>query len=441
MFKTICLASIVLAGSARAQDLGAGNGPVDDPLLKELARVRERVDALEKQSASTGAPPTSSSVDLSAGELSSIGELHSDQVLARPWYENLEFSGYGAFTYLDTGGTGTNPGGSFLVKEASLFLNAQLTDHAFVYLETWLTRYLLDYGNEYWIGELYLQMTGIGARDTQPGVGFKFGRIDIPFGEDYLAQDAIDNPLITLSAADPYGIDEGVLAYGSFGATHWVAALTNGNVETGADDGSSKLVAGKVYGDVTPDVYLSASALNTGETEMSAFKVGHLFLAPVGTFGASTAGTSPNTSVDSTLWELDAKFGGERTLGMALQGGQAYLNDHDDAFDRTLTWWQIQPRVRIASDVELVARYSEVGTYDSEEGYILSGKITADGDALGYDASVMRRASLGVLWSWQPNIAFKAELGHDWFELIDGSPFDTDNDERLFFAFEVDASF
>src|SRR6185436_13985857 len=156
-------------------------------------------------------------VDLSGGELTSIGELHSNQVLARPWYENLEFSGYGAFTYLDTGSTGTNPGGSFLVKEASLFLNAQLTDHAFVFLETWLTRYLLDYGQEWWIGELYIQLTDIGARDGEHGVGFKFGRIDIPFGEDYLTQDAIDNPLITLSASDPYGIDEGALAYGSFG--------------------------------------------------------------------------------------------------------------------------------------------------------------------------------------------------------------------------------
>ena len=39
----------------------------------------------------------------------------------------------------------------------------------------------------------------------------KLGRIDIPFGDEYLWQDAIDNPLITNSAAYPYGWDEGIL--------------------------------------------------------------------------------------------------------------------------------------------------------------------------------------------------------------------------------------
>ena len=76
-------------------------------------------------------------------------------------------------------------------------------------------------------GEAYLHF-----RDLPLGkqsIGFKAGRIDIPFGEDYLRQDSFDNPLITHSAAWPYGWDEGFLLYGKYHGLGWVTSITDGS--------------------------------------------------------------------------------------------------------------------------------------------------------------------------------------------------------------------
>jgi hypothetical protein len=53
----------------------------------------------------------------------------------------------------------------------------------------------------------------------------------------------------------------------------------------------------------------------------------------------------------------------------------------------------------------------------------------------------LRRLSAGLAWEQNPRATWRAEVGKDWFDLIDGSPFDDENDERLFFAIEVVLAF
>ncbi len=431
------LAPWLVAASASAQEL-AEDPPPPPPLWEELLRLDARLDALEadpeRQDGDAHAP-----IDLSGAELASIPAPAHDHVLARAWYEKLTIRGYAALTYLDTGGVGTTEDGSFLVREASLFLDADVWERTTLFTEIWVTRYL--YGDPFSLGELYLRFSGLLAAGEGPGLGVKVGRFEIPFGEDYLRWDATETPFIAFSAPDPYGIDEGVELYGALGPLRWIAAVTNGAGGSGSDDGPAKQVAAKLHGEPCGDLYLSASALSTGSTEKTALRLSGSALEPVGTDAPSTAGTSPSDEVSSVCWELDAWIARERRASLRLQLGRAHVNDESNAFDRELTWIQAEPALRLREDLELVLRYSAIGTYDDDEGYRFEGKPIADGETLGYDTSVLKRLAAALRWRANPYLAAKVEVGHDWVDLIDVSPFDEENDERLYFGVELVGAF
>jgi hypothetical protein len=112
-----------------------------------------------------------------------------------------------------------------------------------------------------------------------------------------------------------------------------------------------------------------------------------------------------------------------------------------NAFDRELTWFLVEPVIRLRSDLELLVRWSEIGTYDDDEGYRFAGKILADGETLGYDTRAFRRVSAGLCWTANTHMAVKFEVGRDHFDLIDGATQDANNDERLYFGVEVVGSF
>lgn len=437
MSISVSLTLLFLAASASGQSLA--DDPQQSPLVQdELQRLRARVEALE-QGAGKPPAPQGTAIDLAEDETQTVQAARADHILARPWYANIDLRGYAAFSYLDSGGTGAVDDGSFLIREASLFLDAQVWTHASVVVETWILRFpSTDVFN---VGELYLKLDSLFAHDGGPGLGAKFGRIEVPFGEDYLRWDADETPLITYSAADPYGIDEGAELFGAFGGVHWIAAVTNGASGSGKDDGPAKLLAGKVYGEPFEDLYLSGSIMSMGSTTKSAFRFGGSAVVPVGIGASSTLGVSPSDDVDTTAWELDARIAQTRRASIALQFGQAYVNDDVSAFDRDLTWFEILPSYRLRDDLELVLRYSQIGTSDSDEGYIFNGKPMAQAESFGFDTHSLQRVSAGVCWTINPHFAAKLEGGHDWIDLIDVSPLDAENDERLFFGLELVASF
>ncbi len=426
----------LIAPGVQAQELAAEDPAA--PLWEEILRLRERLDELEARGGEQDAGQRAT-VDLSGDELTSI-EGNRDHVLSRPWYDNVALSGYGALLYLDSGNAGTTPEGSFILKEASLFVDAEVWKNVSFSSEIWLARYL--YGNGFSLGELYLQFSGLGADEDagERGLGLRVGRFEIPFGEEYLRWDANETPMITFSAADPYGIDRGVELFGAAGPVHWIAAVTNG-ASGSADDGPAKQVALKLYGEPHRDLYTSASALVTGDTEESAFRLSGSTLTPVGADGASSAGTSPSDEVNVLCWQVDVRIAEERRSSVALQFARGRVDDDEDAFDRELTWFLVMPEIRVTESVHLVARYSAIGTFDDDEGYRFEGKHVADAEVLGYDTSSLRRLSGGVFWSLNPNLAVKFEVGQDRLELIDGSTLDANNDERFFFGVEVVGSF
>jgi hypothetical protein len=423
-------------GTVRAQDLAPPSA--QETTQQELQRLRERVEALERQRVEPAhATPE---VDLSGAEVASISGSRSDDASTHPWYEKIRISGYGAFGYYDSGDGGGVPNGSFLVKEASLFIDAQPWEHVGFYSETWITRYLFDNGSGFTVGELYVKFTDLFGTEDGARLGIKLGRIDVPFGEDYLRMDAVDDPLISLSAADPWAIDEGVEAYGRASSLRWQVAATNSNIAFGADDKSSKLFAGKLACDVSPNLYLSASALTSGKTQVSSIWFGRGLITPVGLFAGSGAGATPSSAVSSTLWEADAR-GSWRDATLALQVGGAFIDDQVDTFDRHLLWLAVEPSLRITPALSAHLRYSEIGTDDSSEGYLFEGDIFGSGNAFGYDTHRMQRMTGGVRYVLNPYAEVKAEVGHDWYDIIPSSSFSSANDSRTFGGFEVVVSF
>ena len=363
-------------------------------------------------------------------------------MLARPWFQNIDISGFGAVSFLDSGASGTRPNGDFTIKDTALFVEAEAWEDMSFFFEVQTNLLLLDHKVPVRTGEVYVHLRNVLKKWGDDLLGIKVGRIDIPFGEEYLWNDSSDNPLISHTAAYPWLWDEGIVLYGNFREVGWVASVTDGAIARGIDDDRDKAVTTKVYGTPWKPLYLSASFMRNGDTAKSALLLGGSFFQPVGAGDVPSVEKSPSEKVDTILYEIDAKYNFFDWADLELSFGQAFVDDPDYSFDRDLTWFSVQPRYNPTKKIYIVLRYSEIGTYNADEGYHLGGEFLAGGnEAFGYDAKRLQRFSLGLGWKPNPRTAIKLEVGRDQFEVIDTSPLNPSEDDRDFFGLEVAQSF
>ena len=413
---------------------------LDDAQVRdEIEDLKARLEALESRLRET--PPVEErqeTVDLSSQEFSAIQVGQDAHVLERPWYRNVHVSGFGAVGYLDSGDDGTRPHGGFQIKESSLFVEAEAWQDISLFAELQVNRLGFDGRPWFLTGEVNAHFRNVLKGWGDDLLGLKVGRVDIPFGEEYLWQDAIDNPLISNSVAYPYGVDEGVVAYGTLRGVGWVTAITDGSIGRSSEENGDKAFNLKVYGTPFDPLYLSGSFMRNGATGRSGFQFAGSFIRPVGNGYASTLGISPSAQVNANLYELNAKYSfGERAY-LATSFGTASVDDRDSVYDRDFMWFSVEPHYRITPGVYAVLRYSEVGTYDSDAGYHFDGKTTAGGkQAFGYDINRLQRISVGIGWKPNPRVLLKGEIGNDWFDVVNGSPFTPQDDDRLLSGFEL----
>ncbi len=388
-------------------------------------------------------------VDLRPHEQASIQSETSYHVLSNPWFQNLDITGFGSIGYYDTGSAGSREHGSFEVKESSLFIEGSVWENISYFLEFQINRLGIDARDAAAnTGEAYLHVRDIPLGRQQ--LGLKVGRIDLPFGEEYLWQDAIDNPLITSSAMYAYGWDEGLLLYSQWRGVNWIAAVTDGTNQRSRDKNSEKAINLKIYGNPTEPLYLSASYMHSGDTPESAIAFGGAHPMPVGEdLGSrdsftSSLGDSSSEEIGTDLLEIDGRYDfslGGRDAYVALTLGAARVDDSDSAFDRDFIWFSVEPYLQINRHWYTVLRYSEIGTYDDNQGYLFGGKIFAKGlVSAGYDAKRLRRLGIGIGWMPNPRLRAKFEVGKDWLDVIDGSPIII-NDNRNFVGFEAAVGF
>ena len=408
---------------------------LEQQLQALMAEVRQLRGEVQQLRAERRAPVTT--VDLAATEvapsaLARVPPQANTHVLAKPWWHNIEFSGFAAAGAYHTGKDATRAEGGFEIKEASLFVAASVWEDTDLFLELQTNRLGKDDSLLVRTGEVYIHLRNLAL--GQHRLGLKLGRIDLPFGEEYLWQDAHQNPLITNSAAYPYGWDEGLLVYGDFNQWHWIFAVTDGTDQRSFEDHADKAFNLKVYGEPTPNLYLSASAMQNGAAGKSAIEFG----------GSHFESVADSPRVDAQLFEVDAKLTfqwGERDGYLAAALGAAKQDDPLADLDRDLRWLSIEPYLRLAPHWYTALRYSEIGTYDSRAGFHFDGKTFAGGNsAFGFDVQRFRRLGLGVGWTPHPRLTAKLEVGHDWFDLIETSN-RRDGNSRHFIGAEMAVGF
>ncbi|MEE9166787.1 MAG: hypothetical protein V3U24_04900 [Candidatus Neomarinimicrobiota bacterium] len=432
---------LFFASTVVSQEIGVGWESDEIDSLSEIDKLKKQVEVLQEQLERQYSSDEQHTDDLSEEEVLLLEEEPVTHVLARPWYHNIDITGFGAAGFLDSGEGGTRPNGGFLLKETSLFLEADVWEGATFYLEIQTNRLGDDESKFIRTAEVHAHFRNVLSKWGDDLLGIRVGRIDIPFGEEYLWQDASDNPLMSTSAVFPYGWDEGILLYGKAYGVGWMIALTDGTDERSIEDHPDKAFNAKVSGNPWKPLYLSASFMKNGKAAKSAIEFGGSHFQPVGISDTSSVGTSPSDKVDAILYELDAnyRFGNLGDKGhIAVSYGKAFQDDHDPIFDRNFGWFSAEPLYKVTEKIYAVMRYSEIGTYNSKNGYHFDGKITAGGNkAFGYDTKRFRRLSLGLGWKPNPRVIVKVEVGRDWFDLIDSSSFDPDIDDRSLFGAEL----
>lgn len=387
-------------------------------------------------------------VDLSGGEVDSIdaqdhAELRADadSTESRDWFRRFEMWGYVATDYIHTGSEGIRPRGAAVLRQASLFVRAEVQEKVSFFLELRGPRFPSN-NNDMSAHEVYAQFHDIVALEADDFVSLKVGRVDIPFGQYYLQEDAVDNALITYPVALPYGIDEGVVAYGQYRGIDWAAAFLEGNYSGSDQQGSAKCGVLRVSGKPSDTWTFTASGLASGGSPASALCFSGATLSPVGARGSSSLGNSPTSRVEVAAYVLDAQWKSDAHGSVQLSAGQAFVRDDVSQFNREIIWASFEPMIRLSEDVQCIFRWSEVGTFDSDKGYLFRALPTSDGAAsFGYDTKRAQRLSLGARWAISPRVTLKAEIGRDRYWTIDASSASPGRDRREFAALELVLSF
>ena len=196
----------------------------------------------------------------------------------------------------------------------------------------------------------------------------RFGRVDIPFGEEYQHRDPLSNPLIAHSLSDVWGTDEGVELYGESGKFSYAFAVLNGSTKLIRDYNADKSLALRVGFDATPKLHLSASAMRTGELASTLEPTSEVWF---GNAVFRNIGSSLSTTHQAELAEVDARYTWN-SGHVWVAGGKARYRDNDRARDNTREFEYFQLEAVQALHREFYAA-ARVSTLRVGQGYPVPG--------------------------------------------------------------------
>ena len=350
-----------------------------------------------------------------------------------PKFGRLHISGEGGVGYFHTGSDGQHPDGSFRVDEAKVFLEAPLWPSTYLFAE--LDLITREANDEFFhLGELYIDFENVLRHWTEHNLlSVRVGRFDIPFGEEYLARDVIDNPLISHSVSDFWGVDEGVEIYGSALGLDYVLAVQNGGHPTLRDFDRDKSIAGRLGYDFGNVARLSFSGIRTGDLstegdEMSELWFGNGFFRALG-----PSDTTPTFS--ATVYEIDAQTFW-RNGHLKLAGGLFQFEDSDSSVDNSRDghFYYAEVLQHLIPKLYTAGRFSRIIADDGlpivghgDFGKYFFGPLTTD----------LWRLSIGLGYRWSDNLLAKIEYTIEQGALLDGA----DRDRHNFFGAEIGFQF
>lgn len=330
----------------------------------------------------------------------------------------IRLSGEVGLGFFKTGADGTHPNSEFRVDDARIFIEAPVWQNVYFFGGLELTTRESD---EYFhVGELYLDVENLWSADHDHTLSLRAGRFNIPFGEEYQVRNVIDNPLVSHSLADIWGIDEGVQIYGRLGRVRYNLAVQNGGNPSLTDGHSDKAVVARLTLAATSRVTLSASAMRTGKLDAVGDFVSALWFANA--FFRSIGPAATTQTFHTDLAEVDATY---RWTTGHLQANAGWVSYDDDStsadYSRHLSYYSIEGVQHLSANLFAAARYSAI---DAPQGYPLAGEGNAGKyfyNPYGPLTKNLQRLSLGLGYQFAPPLVWKVEYSREDGRLVNGT--------------------
>jgi hypothetical protein len=400
-----------------AQDVDALKKEVDElrlqnlQLQKQLQQQQEMIDQLSRK--------FSELQKTNEAQASDVRELKAAAESPAPPSEkpkgfsinNVVISGEGAAGFFETGRNGQFPHDTFRLDEARLFVDAPVWEDVFFYGEVDLmTREEFDAG--VYLGELYLQWENLGSRwDLDQLINLRVGQFYTPFGEEYQNRFAIDNPLISHSLSDLWGLGAGLELYGGWKRLSYVAAVADGGYSTLSGGEADKSVAARIGYDPLSWLHFSVSGMRTGKLSVSQDQISAEWFGD-GFF--TSIGSAATTTFQANLAEFDVQ-GKWKGGYLRAAGGYAGYDDNDPARDnhRDIYYYYVETLQHVTGKFYAAARWSQIR---APQGYLIVG----DTPTYGLPTSDLWRLSLGLGYEFSPHLVLKAEYMLEQGELSTG---------------------
>ncbi|MBI3876642.1 MAG: hypothetical protein HY300_11950, partial [Verrucomicrobia bacterium] len=283
------------------------------------------------------------------------------------------------------------------------------------------------------VAELYLDFENVlGLREHERLLNLRIGRLDVPFGEEYQTRDAIDNPLISHSLSDFWGVDEGMEVYGSAGKFSYVLAVQNGGTPVAQDFTSDKAVVGRLAFDPTRWLHLSVSGMRTGDLDASMDFLSELWFG--GGWFRSIGGPG-TTRFHANLVEGDLAVRW-RSGHLKAFGGAARYDDNDpvNSNARSIYFYSVEGRQLLTRKLYAAARFSQIF---ADQGYPLAGQGTMDEYFFDYSPDALTteiwRLTFGLGYRFNDHLLVKTEYSLERGRTIGGKQ----RDHEDLFALEA----
>ncbi len=320
---------------------------------------------------------------------------------------NVNLSGEGGVGVFSSQADGRYPNTDFRVNEARMYADAPIWEDVYFHGELDLATPEND-SLEAELGELYLDFGDVSqlwGRDEM--LSIRAGRMNIPFGEEYLTRNAIDNPLILNSVSDLWGIDAGVELYGRLGKFSYVAAVQNGGYEV-TDGNGDKAVTARLGYDPTRWLHLSVSGMRTGDLSVqndhwSAMWFGNGWFQSIGGTGTTT--------FNLNLVEGDVDMTWSRGQ-VKMFGGYIHYSDNDPAGHnrRDMYYYSLEGVADITRKLYAATRFSQVF---ANNGYPIPGEGNFNDYYYADPTTQLWRLSLGAGYRFSKQLVIKVEYAFE----------------------------
>lgn len=301
--------------------------------------------------------------------------------------DRLIISGEAGFAFFAGEANNEFPNEEFRVDDARLFIEAQVSRNA--YLVSTLELFRRESGIEsIEVGSLFLDLENVFGPDYGHLFNLRIGRFDIPFGQEYLNRYVMENPLISHSVADLWGIDQGIELYGDQGPFAYAVAIQNGGTPLLREFDSDKSLTGRVTYDLSDSFQLSGSLMRTGDIDVAGDTQSELW---IGNVVFLSLGSAQTTKFWADLAQLDFNY---KWKGGQLAGsiGKAWYDNNDPLGDssRDFDFFSVEARQEISDNFYAAARFSSMqvdGGYPfagngSRSIYLFGGTLTEKLDRL-----------------------------------------------------------